>query len=76
MFGMIPSASKDVSIKFSDQCIYILNNKEMLNGLKGSTIVQNRESLFKYQPCIYSVQRNSDVNHRDMKIRLNNKLFP
>ena len=25
--GMLPSASKDISIKFSDQCIHILNNK-------------------------------------------------
>ena len=25
--GMLPSASKYVSIKFSDQCIHILNNK-------------------------------------------------
>ena len=24
--GMLPSASKDVSITFSDQCIHILNN--------------------------------------------------
>ena len=38
--GMISSASKDVSIKFIDQCIHILNNKERLNGLKGSTKMQ------------------------------------
>ena len=25
--GMIPSASKDFSIKFADHCIHILNNK-------------------------------------------------
>ena len=35
--GMLPSASKDVYIKFADNCIHILNNKERLNGLKGST---------------------------------------
>ena len=46
---MLPSASKDVSIKFTDQCLHILNNKEILNGLKSSTKIQNRESLFKYQ---------------------------
>ena len=34
--GMIPSASKAVSIKFADQCLHILNNKEILNGLKDS----------------------------------------
>ena len=33
---IVPSASKDVSIKFSDQCIHILNNNEILNGLKGN----------------------------------------
>ena len=33
--GIIPSASKDVIIHFSDQCIHILNNKYRLNGLKG-----------------------------------------
>ena len=35
--GILPSASKYASIKFSDQCINIINNKEILNGLKGST---------------------------------------
>ena len=35
--GIIPSASKYFSIKSSDQCIHILNNKDRLNGLKDST---------------------------------------
>ena len=48
----------------------------MSNGLKGITNMQKRESLFKYQSSIYNVQKNSDVNHRGMKIRRNNKLFP
>ena len=47
--GTLPSASKDVSVKFIDQCIHILNNKERLNGLKGSTKMQKRQSQFKYQ---------------------------
>ena len=45
--GMLPSASKDVFINFSDQYIHIINNKEILNGLKGSTKIQKRESLLK-----------------------------
>ena len=36
----------------------------------------NIESLFKYQSSIYSVQRRSGVNHRGMRMRWNNKLFP
>ena len=39
--GIIPSASKDVSVKFVYQCLHILNNKEIFNGLKGSTKLQN-----------------------------------
>ena len=39
--GMIPSAPKDTPIKFTDQCINIIINKEILNGLKGSTKTQN-----------------------------------
>ena len=35
--GMLPSASKDVFVKFVDQCLHIFNNKEILNGLKGIT---------------------------------------
>ena len=35
--GILPSASKDVSVKFSYQFLHIINNKEGLNGLKGST---------------------------------------
>ena len=65
-----------VYIKFVDQFIHIINNKGRLNGLKGSTIMKNIESLFKYQSSIYNVQSNSDVNHRGMKIRRNNKKFP
>ena len=74
--GMLPSSSKEVPIKFSDRCINILNNKERLDVLKGSTKMQNIESLFKYQSRIYNVQSNYDVNHRCMKMRCNNKLFP
>ena len=40
--GMLPSASKDVSIEFSDKCLRILNNKERLNGIKVSTKMKNR----------------------------------
>ena len=39
---MLPSASKDVSIKFSDQYLHILNNKEILNGIKCITKMQKR----------------------------------
>ena len=35
--GMIPSVSKDVSIKFAKQCLHILTNNDRLNGIKGST---------------------------------------
>ena len=35
--GMLPSTSKGVSIKSSEQCIHIINNKERWNGIKCST---------------------------------------
>ena len=72
---MIPSDPKYVPINFVYQYIHMINNKSRLNGLKGSTKVQNRESAFKYQSGLYNVQRNSDVNHRGMKIRWNKKTF-
>ena len=50
--GILPSASKDVSIKFSDQCLHIINNKEILNGIKVSKKMQKRQSKFKYQSQI------------------------
>ena len=56
--GMLPSASKYVSIKFADQCKHILNNRYRLNGIKCSTQIQKRESIFKYQPRICNVKRN------------------
>ena len=40
---MLPGASKDVSIKFTDECLHIINNKEILNVLKGSTKIKNGE---------------------------------
>ena len=66
---MLTCASKDVLIKVSYQRLHILNNKEILNGLKGGIKMQKRESLLKYQSCIYNMQRKSDVNHRGMKMR-------
>ena len=43
MIGIIPSSSKDVSIKFEDQCIQNIKNKEKLNGIEGNTKIQKRE---------------------------------
>ena len=39
---MPPIASRDVCIIFSDQCIHIINNKEILNGIKGITKMQKK----------------------------------
>ena len=50
--GILPSASKDVSIKFVYQCLHILNNKDILNGLNGITKMKNINSQFKYQSHI------------------------
>ena len=47
--GIIPSASKDASIKFVEQFLHIVNNKERLNGLKFIIKTENIESLFKFQ---------------------------
>ena len=47
---IIPSDSKDVSIKSEEQFLNILNNKYRLNGIKGSTKIK-----------IYN--RYSDINH-------------
>ena len=74
--GMLPCASKYVSIKFSYQCLHILNNKEILNGLKGSTKIQKIQSQLKYKSRIKNIQINSDVYHRGMRMRWNNKIFP
>ena len=40
--GILPSVSKYVFIKFSDQYIYIIDNKYRLNGLKSSTKLKKR----------------------------------
>ena len=72
--GMLPSASKHVYIKFSDQCIQILYNKEGGNELKCSTRIQKREPLFKYQSRVYNIHRESDVNHIGIKMRCRDKL--
>ena len=52
IIGILSSASKDVSVKFVDQCIHVLNNKVILNGLKVITKMKKRESIFKYQSRI------------------------
>ena len=56
--------------------MHILNNKEILNRLKGRSNMQNTESILKYQSRIYNFQKNSDINHRGTKVICNNKLFP
>ena len=73
---MLPSASKYFSIKISEQYLHILTNNDRLNGLKGITKMKNGESLFQYQSRFYNVQINYYVNHRGLKLRQNNKLFP
>ena len=50
--GMLPSASKYVSINFADQYLHILNNNKRFNGLKGSIDTQKRKPRFKYQSRI------------------------
>ena len=30
--GILPSASKEVFIKFADQCLHIINNKERMDS--------------------------------------------
>ena len=47
-----------------------------MNGLKGSTKIQNIQSQFKYQSRLYNVQRNPNIDHRGIKMIRNNKLFP
>ena len=44
---IIASYSKEISIKYADQCLHIINNKERLNLLKGSTKMQKMEWLLK-----------------------------
>ena len=41
--GIPPSASKYVSNKFVERCLQILNNKYVLNGIKGIKTIQKRE---------------------------------
>ena len=73
--GILTSASKDVSIKFSEQCLHILSNNDLLNGLRGNEKIQKRELLFKYQPHFYNILSNDGVKHIDMKLLWRNKLF-
>ena len=40
---ILPSVSKDISIRFAEQCLRIINHNYQLNGLKGSTKIQNME---------------------------------
>ena len=49
---MTPSDSKEVSIKFEDQYVHIINNQERLNVIKGITKIQKMESSFKYKSRI------------------------
>ena len=71
----LPSASNNVSINFEEKCLRMITNNDRLNGIKGGTKIQKRESLFKYQPCLYNVKRNDDVKHKCMKLRRYNKKF-
>ena len=68
--GTLPSASKDVSVKFIDQCIHILNNKDTLNVLKVSTKMKIYKITIQISiTYIKNVQSDCDVNHRGMKMR-------
>ena len=73
---ILPRESKDVSVKFSEQCLHIITNNNGLNGIKGSTKIQKRQSLLKYQSRLYNIKINDDFKCIGMKLRWNNKLFP
>ena len=45
-------------------------------GLDGNTKMKKRESQSKFDSRLYNIQINHDVNHRGLKLRRNNKLFP
>ena len=47
--GMLPSALKDVSVKFTDKCVHILDDKVKIKYTQRWQKIQNRESLFKYR---------------------------
>ena len=51
--GMLPRASKDVFIKFSDQYLQFHNKKEILNGLKDSTKIK-RENHYSNTNNVYT----------------------
>ena len=56
--GMIPTASYEVSIKLSYQCIHILNNKERLNGLKG---IKNTKERITIKISITYIQCSKEI---------------
>ena len=51
---ILPSVSKDASVKFVDQFIHILNNKERLNEIKGITKCK-RENHFSNINGVYKM---------------------
>ena len=72
--GMLPSASKDISIKSEDQFIHIFNNNKYQMDSKVAQKIK-RESLFKCQSHIYNLQRRYGVILRGVKmIWSNNKI--
>ena len=40
--GILPSSSKDISVKIPEKCLHILTNNDHLNGLKSSTKMQEK----------------------------------
>ena len=53
--GMIPSASKYVSVNFSEQCLHIISKNDTFNGLKGITKMINIQYQFKFDFIFYKI---------------------
>ena len=73
--GILPSASKEASIKISDKCIRIINERNRSNGLKFRKKFKRDNQYSNINQIIYNIKVNSDVNHKVMQMKRNNKLF-
>ena len=62
-----PGLQNIFPLNFSDQYIHILNNKNMLNRLKMCHKNAKDIFIFKISIIFYNVQKNNNVNYRDMK---------
>ena len=67
--------NRNKKFKLAENKLHVITYNDRLNGIKGSTTMKKRESIFKCQARFYNVHSNDDVKHRILHLYIRTICF-